>query len=98
MEARDRTTRAPREAGVGGRQRNDRDMLAFLEASGEQPDDALMPAVIVENQTQRVDGADGGHRGVRVAAHRVLDLAALMVQPVELARDVERARKVVGDE
>src|SRR5262245_55485249 len=83
---------------AGRRERDDRTMVAVLEPPGEQPDHALVPGRVVEHETRGLAHGDPGDERVGIALHRFLHLAALAVQAVQLAGDIERARVVVGRE
>src|SRR5205085_7921171 len=92
----DRAARSPPDPLV---ERDDagRAVVALLEAAGDDADDAGMPALAGgEDQGRRaVPALDLGDRGVEDAR---LDLAALGVVGVELARQPRRLERILGRE
>ena len=95
IDAGDRARRAAQRSALGARESDHRPMQPILDAPGDEPDDALMPARIEQAQPERLAaGLIEAHRRGELDGlelHALLDLAPLLVEPGELRR--ERARR-----
>src|SRR5690349_14107254 len=91
MQPRDRSPRTPDLSGTPGRNRGREGeggtVVAVLDASREDPDDALMPARVVEADAAALADRDLRYQVVGLRLHPGLDRAPLAVQIVELCRD-----------
>ncbi len=65
-----RAARAAREPAAGGREGDHRAMMAILEPAGEEADDALVPALVVEDEAR---GLADGDPGDEASASRRID-------------------------
>src|SRR6266704_5011604 len=98
MQARDRAARALDFAGRALRKREGRAMVAVLDAAGEDPDHALVPGRIVETDAARLADGELREELIGLEPHVRLDRAPLVVELVELPRDVQGAPAVRSDE
>ena len=102
MEAGDRPARSLELAAASAREYDGGPVKPVLEPSGDDADDALMPAGV--EQAERVGVGMGGIRGAcfqrdeRVFLHRGFDIAAFAIEPVELRGERCRLRLAVGEE
>ena len=97
MQAGDGAARALDFAGRAGGEREGRAVVAVLHAPGEDPDDTLVPGRVVEADAARLADGELREELVGLQPHVRLDRAPLLVELVELPRDVQGAPAVFGD-
>ncbi len=83
---------------AGVREDQRRSVIAILETRGDDADHALVPFGPVETKGRCRDVDRRLERRERLVLHRGLDIAALVVQAIELRREPLRGRRIVGDE
>jgi len=72
-------------------------VVAVLDAAGEDPDHALVPGRIVEADAARLADGELREELIGLEPHVRFDRAPLVVELVELPRDVQGAPAVFGD-
>src|SRR6266511_4455758 len=98
MQARDGAARALDFAGRAWRKREGRAVVAVLDAAGEDPDHALVPGRIVEADAARLADVELREELLGLEPHVRLDRTPLVVELIELPRDVQGAPAVRSDE
>ena len=97
MHARDRATRAAQHAVLVRGQCNGGPVVAFLDARGHEPDDAVVPVVVMDDQCAGV-GSGFTDQRQRLFAHVAFQVASLLVDLVQFGGQLGGAGQVGGQQ
>jgi hypothetical protein len=103
MQARYRARRTFDGSAIGRRERDGRAMKTILDARGDDADDSLVPALVIETESGRQfasyrDFERAFDEFERRFAHRLLDLATLAIERIELLGDGGAAIRCVAQQ
>src|SRR5262245_54729166 len=98
MQVRDRAPRSAQLASLSARKRQDRAVKAAPNARGQDADDPLMPAGVVQREPECIARREPLEMGERLVMHVRLDAATLVIERIELRGKCAGALSVSGDE
>ena len=98
MQAGDRTARALDFAVLAARESEHRAVQLLLDSRSDDADHPLVPVGVEQCDSGIVAGGDLFKVGECLRLHSRFDVLALAVERVELLRDRQRARRIVGNQ